>query len=137
MNRSTLLWLPVFPVLLFGCGDFSNLYSHSMAWSCLSPEGCARADIVVDFDRASIGYTRIHIGSTSDDSLLTVASRIPSDDVPEGCDLLVGLTLFGHALESLTICRVTGRSGGYSVELSIPDPNPASASEWRIEMRPL
>lgn len=134
MNRNTLLWLQVLTVLLFGCGETSYLSNHSATWICLSPEGCARADVVPDFDRAWIDDSQIHLHSSSDASAANSASRIPSDAAPEGCDLLVGLNLFGHALEPLTICRVTG---GYSVELSIPDPTPSRASEWRLEMRPL
>lgn len=134
MNRNTVLCLQILPVLLFGCGSVSNLYTHSITWICLSPGDCARADVVADFDRAWIGDGQVYLLSTSDESVSNRATRIPSDAAPDGCDLLVGLNLFGHALEPLSICRITG---GYSVELSIPDPNPSSASEWRIEMRPL
>lgn len=134
MNRNTLLWLQILPVLLFGCGETSYLSNHSATWICLSPAGCARADVVPDFDRAWIEDKQIFLHSSGDATVSNRASRLPSDTAPAGCDLLVGLNLFGHALEPLTICRTTG---GYSIELSIPDPTSSSASEWRIELRPL
>ncbi|ACY14664.1 hypothetical protein Hoch_2119 [Haliangium ochraceum DSM 14365] len=127
------LLLLAFSLLGASCYAPDSVYSHSMSWACLS-DICERADAVAGFDRAIVDRNQINLYSSADESVLHVITRIPSDAAPEGCDFLYGLVLFGHTLEPLAICRA---GSGYNIEVAIPDPNPATASEWRIEMRPL
>jgi len=116
------------------CGDLSNAYTHSVSWTCISNQGCDRADVVREFDRAWVGSSELRLYSAGDDTSGAAVSRVPSDSVPENCDVLLGLSLFGHALEPVSFCRVPG---GFEFELSIPDSNPTSSSEWRVEMQSL
>ena len=61
-------------------------------------------------------------------------SRVSSESVPDGCVHLYGLVLFSHVLEPLILCRA---GAGFDTEVSIPNVNPSTSSDWRIEFQPL
>ncbi|ACY16690.1 hypothetical protein [Haliangium ochraceum] len=124
----------LFGIWLLGCGSLGDQYTHSVAWTCASPEGCERVDLVERFNRSWIGTNQIYLHSTFDETVSNRATRIPSDSVPEGCDELHGLALFGHSFDPLAFCK---SSGGFRMELSIPNANPAEFSEWRVDMKTL
>lgn len=119
---------------LMGCEQSSDPYTHSMSWSCISAQGCTRADVVQKYDRACIDTTEVFFFTTDDPIGSVSMSRIPAESDADECDELLGLNLFGYPLEPLLLCRA---SYGFVVELAIPDSNPATSSAWRVEMRPL
>lgn len=135
MKRNTLLALFfIVGSLLLGCENINELHTHTVDWTCTSPEGCERVDLVAKFDRAWIGGNEVYLHSTSDVTVSNRATRVPSDSVPDECDELHGLALLGTAFEPLAFCKT---SGGYRMELPIPNANPAVFSEWRLDIKSL
>ncbi|ACY17386.1 hypothetical protein Hoch_4897 [Haliangium ochraceum DSM 14365] len=116
------------------CESESSLFTHSLAWQCITSSGCERADAVTGIDRAWVGTNQIDLYSSTDVGISNQLTRVPSPDAPEGCKFLYGLNLFGHSLEPLVICRA-GDGDGFDFDVEIPNSNPTSASAWHVEIR--
>lgn len=117
-------------LLLSACSD---LPVYKLTWTCLSPEGCERADAVALVDRVTIfpdGF--LGFWSSRDDDFREDAQVVPSDTLPPECSLLYGLVLFTHELEPFKYCRT---SGGFELEPSILNQDSATHSEWLVEGR--
>jgi hypothetical protein len=127
----------LFLLLLSACSDLldaRNYRTYKVTWTCVSPAGCQRADQVVLIDRAQIinGNETVTFLSTHDGSFRDSAQMLPSDDLPAGCFWLYDVAFFVIELEPAKFCPT---SGGFEVELSIPDRDAATYSEWLIEGR--
>jgi hypothetical protein len=68
--------------------------------------------------------------STQDASFSATARLFSGESLPAGCAWLDFLSLFGHALERAPWCNVPG---GFELELSIPNQDPATSSLWLVE----
>jgi hypothetical protein len=124
-------------LLLSACSDLSlqrNYRAYELVWRCLSPEGCERTGQVELVDRAEIdnGSDVIEFLSTRDLYFSELAQVIPSDSLPDECSLLYGLSLSARELEPSRFCHT---SRGFELELSIPDREPVTHSEWFVEGR--
>jgi hypothetical protein len=111
-----------------------NYSTYKLTWSCQSSAGCERADQVTLIDRATIvdGDDEFMDFSSSRIDFREVAQRIPSDDLPASCSWLYGLELFTHEIEPSRFCRT---SGGFELEVSIPNRDPTTHSMWLVEAR--
>lgn len=119
----------------FSClSDDAPLHGYALTWTCLSPEGCERAEQVALIDRVSITDRNdfCEFWSTRDSAFLTWADLVVSDSLPPECFWLVSFSLFGHALEQSQLCRT---EDGFEVELSIPDRDSPTNSKWHVEGR--
>jgi hypothetical protein len=85
-------------------------------------------------DRMEIESDDCHFTSTQDESLGVDAKLISSDLLPEACAWVYFLSLLGHELERSRICFVPG---GFELDLSIPNEDPATQSLWLVEGRDL
>jgi hypothetical protein len=121
-------------LLLSACGEYSFDDEYALTWTCLSPGGCQRAEEVALVNRLTIFRDSFEFTSTRDTSFYELAQRVASSSVPDGCALLYNLSLFGHELEPSLLCST---SRGFDLELSIPNRTPATASQWRVEIREL
>lgn len=121
-------------LLLSACGDYSFEDEYALTWTCLSPGGCERAEDVALVDRLIVYRDSFEFTSTRDPGFYEVSQRVASSSVPAGCALLYNLSFFGHELEPPLLCRT---SRGFDLELSIPNRNPATASQWLVEVRAL
>lgn len=122
-------------LLLSACGELDSEFDYALTWTCLSPEGCERADDVVLIDRLVLfRNVDVTFRSTRDPTFYEFAQRVPSSSLPEGCSLLYSLSLFGYELEPSLFCPAPKR---FDVEFSIPNRNPATHSRWLVEMREL
>jgi hypothetical protein len=124
-------------LLLSGCSDLWNSVNYriyALTWSCLSPAGCERTDQVVLIDRVEIGNNDDYIffSSSANPEFLEFAQLVPSDSLPDGCSLLHAVVVFTHELEPARLCRT---SEDLELELSIPNPDPATDSTWLVEGR--
>ena len=120
-------------LLLPACAD-KVPYDYSLTWVCVSPEGCERADALKLFNRLNVNGDVFFFLSTREDVISTSAQRLGSDSSPDGCSLLYGLALFGREVEPSKLCST---SGGFDLELAIPNRNPATESHWIVEVREL
>jgi hypothetical protein len=107
---------------------------YAMTWTCLSPDGCERAEQVALIDRVTIttDYDDCRFWSTRDDPYRAFADLVPSDSFPPDCYWLASFTVFAHELEQSQICFT---EDGFTVEVSIPDRDPPTQSKWRIDGR--
>lgn len=121
-------------LLLSACSYSLSEYEYSLTWVCLSPEGCERAEEVSQLDRLHTNGNAFFFDSRSNPEFGEHAQRVASNVVPEGCFLLHGLVLFGHELAPSQLCST---SGGYDLELAIPNRDPATDSQWLVEIREL
>lgn len=122
-------------LLLAGCLDHLNQYNYRayrLTWTCLSPGGCERAEQVALIDRVEIvnGSDLVDFLITREPRFRERAQMVPSDALPADCSWLYSFTLFASELEPSVFCRT---SGGLELELSIPDRDPATQSEWFVE----
>jgi hypothetical protein len=127
----------LFLLLLSACSDLldaRNYRTYKVTWTCVSPEGCERADQVVLIDRAQIinGNEIVFFSSTRDDKFEDVTQMVPSDDLPAGCFWLHDVSFFGLELEPARFCRT---SGALELELSILDRDTPTYSKWLAEGR--
>lgn len=120
-------------LLLSACAD-EIPYDYGVTWICLSPEGCVRADELRLIDRLNINGDGFYFTSSRDESFSTAAQRVRSDSLPAGCFWLYSLAPFGDELEPQKACNT---SGGFDLELSIPNPDPATHSQWLVKIRDL
>lgn len=111
-----------------------NYRIYELTWSCLSSEGCERMEQVALLDRARIIDDSVFIEflSSRDEVRWGAGQIVPSDELPEDCFWLYGLALFAYELEPSRYCRT---SDGFEVELSIPNREPATQSQWFVEAR--
>ncbi len=127
----------LFLLLSSGCAyilDDANYRHYELTWVCRSPEGCERAEQVELVDRVEIinGWDRIRFWSSRDNGVLDNAELVDSDALPSGCSWLYGLSLFTHELEPSRFCRT---SNGLDLELSIPNRDPTTNSQWLVQGR--
>jgi hypothetical protein len=124
-------------LLLPGCSflSYSDDYDareYVLTWYCISAEGCEHADEAAAIDRAtSMGYDVIFT-STQDPTLREEADRLFLEALPAGCSWLYYLSFFGHDLERSLLCT---NVGGFELDLSIPNQDPATRSQWVVSAR--
>jgi hypothetical protein len=121
-------------LLLSACSQLDTRYDYSLTWMCLSPEGCERTAEVQVLNRLTLFGDALWFESTRNKPYLETAQRVESDSLPEGCYWVYGFSLFGHELEPSELCRT---SDGFELDVSIPNRNPATHSEWLVEAREL
>jgi hypothetical protein len=107
---------------------------YVLTWTCVSSDGCQRMDEVTRIDHVNVTDFDLHFTSTQDASLSQEAKWIATGELPTDCSWLYFLSLFGHELERSQICSTPG---GFEILLSIPDPDPATSSEWLVKGRDL
>jgi hypothetical protein len=120
-------------LLLSACDD-KVPYDYGLTWVCLSPEGCERAEALRLFNRLNTYGDSFFFLGTRDESIYERAQRFGSESLPAGCWWLYGFSAFGRELEPAKACDV---SGGFDLELSIPNRNPSTYSQWLVEAREL
>ena len=121
-------------LLLPACSGGVNSYDYEVRWTCRSGEGCERAAELMLIDRANIQGDYFFFGSSRDPVFDASAQRVRSDALPAGCFWLYGLAFDGDELEPAKGCSAPD---GYDLEISIPNRNPATHSEWLVEVREL
>ncbi len=121
-------------LLLSGClsSDYRSVYEYALTWTCLSPEGCERTEEVARIDRMEQVRRDCQLTSTQDESFSADATEILTEFLPPGCSWLYFLSLYGHELERSRFCAVPG---GFELELSIPNEDPSTQSQWLVEGR--
>jgi hypothetical protein len=125
----------LYVLLLSGCSYIrgeANYRIYELSWTCLSPEGCERADVVVPIDRAEIvnGSDRVLFMSSRDGGFREAARLVDMGDLPADCSWLYSLTLFAHELEPSRFCRT---ENGFELEVAIPNRDSTTHSQWLIE----
>jgi hypothetical protein len=129
-------------LLLSGCSYFwfpeeddPVTYEFALTWTCVSVEGCERTADVSRIDHVTLDdYRDFHFTSTQDPSFGEDALLINSDVLGRGCFFLYFLTLFGHELERAPGCLTPG---GFETQVSIPNADPATHSQWLLTARDL
>lgn len=126
-------------LLVSACSDLTyapNFLAYALTWSCLSPEGCERAEQVTLFDRAEIFHDGrsefIEFKSTRDRTFRDDAQMVPSDALPSDCTWLHGFSFLGIEADPSMLCR---RSGGFELELLVPNRESETRSKWLVEGR--
>jgi hypothetical protein len=124
-------------LLLPACSSFSpsddpDVYEYVLTWHCASPGGCEHADEAARIDRATSSKYTFHFTSMEDVSFSEEADLIFSQSLPYGCSWLYNISVFGHELERSRLCDT---AGGFELELSIPNEDPATHSEWVVSGR--
>lgn len=109
--------------------DEPDGYEYALTWHCISPEGCERAEQVEQIDRATEKGFDYRFTSTQDGSFHENALRVTTDSIGSDCYWLYDLSLFGHDLERSRLCF---NPGGFELELSIPNEDPATHSKWVV-----
>jgi hypothetical protein len=120
-------------LLLSACDD-KVPYDYGLTWVCQSPEGCERADELKLFDRLNVSDDFFFFLSTRDEYYGEDAQRFGSESLPAGCWWLYGFSIFGQEVEPSKICRT---SGGFDLELSIPNRDASTYSQWLVKAREL
>lgn len=120
-------------LLLSACAD-KVPYDYGLTWVCLSPEGCERPNEVKLFDRLNVVDDFFFFLSTRDEHYGEDAQRFGSESLPSGCWWLYGFLMFGQELEPSKLCHT---SGGFDLELSIPNRDASTRSLWLVEAREL
>lgn len=120
-------------LLLSACSD-GITYDYSLAWTCLSPEGCERAEELKLYDRLIINGETFFFASSQNEAFLARAQRFGSESLPAGCFWLYSLALFGDEAAPAKVC---GTADGFDMEIAIPNRNPATHSQWLAEAREL
>ncbi|ACY13104.1 hypothetical protein [Haliangium ochraceum] len=122
------------PLLSFAvaCGPPDNgplRNRYRLDWHCVSPDGCERSEELQRIDRAYSTDYEWEFASTVDDSFEEYAMRILTDSLGSGCAWLYDLTLLGYNLQRSRQCYTVA---GFELELSIPNEDPATFSEWVV-----
>jgi hypothetical protein len=108
---------------------------YALTWYCVSPEGCQRTEEVARIDRATItNFYYLDLASTQDPSYSEQGEQLFLDSLPFDCSWIYYLSFFGHDLDRSRLCY---NPGGFELELSIPDPDPATSSKWVVAGRKL
>jgi hypothetical protein len=121
-------------LLLLSACEAQVAYDYSLSWVCLSADGCERTEEVELINRLNVIEPYLVFMSAENELLVDTAQRFGSESLPAGCWWLYGFSLFGHELEPSKVCST---SGGFDLELSIPNRNPETSSEWLVEARAL
>jgi hypothetical protein len=125
-------------LLLSGCSspseDPPTVLEYALTWICLSPEGCEHMEELEGIDRMELARRDFHFTSTQDESFSEHAQQIASDSLPPRCYWLYDLSLLEHDLEPARLCFI---AGGFELDLSIPNEDPATQSLWLVEGRDL
>jgi hypothetical protein len=120
-------------LLLSACSSSSDepeIDEYALTWYCISPEGCERTEQVERIDRATrTSLFDYQFTSTQDESYREDALRVIADSIGTDCAWLYYITLFGHDLERSRLCS---NPGGFELELSIPNEDPATHSQWVV-----
>lgn len=131
--RHGLLCLLLLPACSFlSPSDEPPVYEYELTWYCISPEGCEHADEAARIDRATGSYYEFFFTSTQDASFHEEAARLLSDLLPAGCSWLYYLSFFGHDLERSVLCT---NPGGFELDLSIPNEDATTYSQWVVSGR--
>lgn len=107
-------------------------YEYVLTWYCVSPEGCERMEEVTRIDRANETAYDFHLTSTQDPSFDEEGDQLFLNSLPGGCSWIYYLSFFGHDLERSRLCYDLG---GFELELSIPNEDPATHSLWVVAGR--
>lgn len=111
-----------------------EMYEYELSWYCISPEGCEHMQEAARIDRVKeIGYD-FHFTSTQDPSFEEYGLQIFQDSLPTRCAWIYYLSFFGHDLERSRLCYDLD---GFELELSIPNEDPATYSQWVVAGRKL
>lgn len=130
-------------LLLSGCSYFGfpeddrpEVVEFALTWTCVSIEGCERTEDLSRIDRLTVTnyFYDFHFTSTQDPSFGADALRVTADVLGRGCFFLYFLTLFGHELERAPGCLTPG---GFETQVSIPNEDPATHSQWLLTARDL
>jgi hypothetical protein len=128
-----LLCLLLLPACSFLDPDYSpEAYAYVLTWYCVSPEGCERTEEVARIDRATRTGYDFHLTSTQDPSFDEEGDLLFLDSLLPGCAWIYYLSFFGHDLERSMLCY---GAGGFELELSIPNEDPAMLSQWVVSGR--
>lgn len=112
-----------------------TIEGFALTWYCVSPEGCERAEEVALIDRATTtNFYYLDLESTQDPSYSQQGELLYLDSLPYDCVWAYYLSFFGHDLERTRLCYTPG---GFELELSIPNQDPATHSEWVVSARDL
>lgn len=113
--------------------DDPIVVEFALTWFCVSPEGCQRTTEAMRIDRMTLtDFFYLDFTSTQDPTFGTKAQIIESDTLGSDCSWLYYLSLFGHDLERQKLCKAPG---GFEIELSIPNADPATFSKWVVSAR--
>lgn len=123
--------------LVSGCSFLSPsdepiVAEYALTWFCVSSESCERAEDLARIDRVTLTDFHLHFTSTRDAAYGVDAQIIRSDSLGSDCSWLYFLSLFGHDLERQKLCKAPG---GFEIELSIPNEDPATSSKWVVAAR--
>lgn len=129
---SLLLLLPLPACSFLWPSDDPEVHEYVLTWYCISPEGCEHTDEAARIDRATGNGADFRFTSTQDSSYSEEALRIFSETLPYRCSWLHELSFFGHDLERSRICYT---AGGFELDLSIPNEDPATHSQWVVAGR--
>lgn len=125
-------------LLLSGCPlnhGSPPVFEYALTWTCLSAdESCEHAEELARIDRMDLQEGVCQFTSTQDESFGEEALEVISDELPRRCSWVYSLSLLGHELERQVICFVPG---GFEMEISIPNEDPTTFSEWLLEGRKL
>lgn len=125
-------------LLLSGCSldpGPPKVFEYALTWTCLSAdEGCEGAEDLMRIDRMDLQEHICQFTSTQDESYGETAQQVFSDELPRRCSWMYSLSLLGHELERQVICFVPG---GFEMEISLPNEDQATFSQWLLEGRKL
>ena len=108
---------------------------YALTWYCISPEGCEHAEELSRIDGVTLdGYYDFYFTSSQDPSFSEKAERLITEVLPVGCSWLYFLMFLGHDLERSMLCS---SPGGFELELSIPNDDLATYSQWVVSGRKL
>lgn len=131
--KSGVLCLLLLPACSFLSPSEPTPFEYALTWYCVSAEGCGRMEEVMRIDRVTVtDYYYFHFASTQDESFGEDAQKIITDSLEARCSWLYFLSLFGHELERSKLCY---NPGGFEIELSIPNEDPATHSKWVVAGR--
>jgi hypothetical protein len=131
--KSCLLCLMLLPA----CGFFESserpeTITYELTWYCISPEGCEHTEEIARIDRATANDLDITLLSTQDSSIEEEGAMLYVESLPRGCVWVYYLSLIGYDLERSRLCHGVG---GFEMELSIPNDDPATSSRWVVSGR--
>jgi hypothetical protein len=133
--KPVLLCLLLLPACSFGPDNDPVINKYALTWYCVSAEGCQRTEEAARIDRATItDFAFLGLTSTQDRSFDEQGELLRLDALPSGCAWTYYLSFFGHDLERSMLCY---NPGGFELRLSIPDPDPATSSNWVVSGRNL
>jgi hypothetical protein len=133
--KPVLLCLLLLPACSFVSSDFEpETYEYVLTWYCVSPAGCERTGETARIDHANRIHYAFYFTSTQDPSFDEAGDLLFVDSLPDGCAWLYYLSFFGHELERSRICFDLG---GFELQLSIPNQDPSTQSEWVVSGRDL